>query len=113
MEFIKDFKVRKGREIGAGSLYIVNGFLKLRINAPNAHLEKMGAIKDGIGCVIKSSNKDKNKKTPYISARYKYESDWIPENFQYEGYRFTIPAEKISDTEYVFMFNNAKMKNKK
>lgn len=111
MNFIKDFNVRKGREPGFGSLYIANGFLKLRINVPNAHVEAMGAVEDGIGCVIKAG--DKNRKTPYIATCFKYEKDWLPCNFQGEGYRFSIPAKKISDTEFVFLFKNAKMLNKK
>ena len=111
MEFTKNFGVRKGREPGFGSLYITNGLLKVRINVQNAHIVEMGAIKNGIGCVVKTG--DKARKTPYVSACFKYEEDWIPIELQGEGYKFAIPAEKISDTEYAFMFNKAKMKNKK
>lgn len=108
MNFIKDFNVRKGREPGFGSLCIANGFLKLKINVPNAHIVKIGATKDGIGCIIKTG--DKNKKTPYVATCFRYDKDWLPVNFQGEGYKFSIPAKKISDTEYEFMFCNAKMK---
>ena len=111
MDFIKNFNVRKGREPGFGSIYIDKGYMKIRINVSNAHIIDMGLIDGGIGCVIKTG--DKNRKTPYVAACIKYEKDWIPSELQGTGYKFSIPAKKLSDTEYAFMFNSAKMKNKK
>lgn len=111
MEFVRSFNVRKGRESEVGSLRIVNGYLRIRINVPNAHIVKFGATKKGLGCVIQTGDKD--RKTPYVSCHYKYEEDWIPANFQGKGYIFSIPANKVSETEYEFLFCNAKMKNKK
>ena len=111
MEFIKNFNIRRGREPGCGSIYITNGCLKVRINVPNAHVTDMGLIDGGIGCVITTG--DKNRKTPYVAASMKYQKDWLPPELQGAGYKFTIPAQKLSDTEYAFLFCNAKMTNKK
>ena len=36
-----------------------------------------------------------------------YDEKDIPINLQATGYKFKIKAEKVSDNEYVFMFNKA------
>ena len=110
MEFIKTFGER-GRKGGIGSACISDGFVRIRINVPNTKCETIGAIKDGIGVIIKSCEKE--RKTKYATACVKYDKEFIPVNLQGDCYRFSIPAEKISDTEYVFMFKKAKMLNKK
>lgn len=111
MEFIKTFGDRRGRVGGIGSACISNGLIKIRINVPNSVCEQVGAIKDGIGVVIRES--DKKRKTKYAASCVKYDKEFIPINLQAECYSFSIPAEKISDTEYVFLFKKAKMLNKK
>lgn len=111
MEFIKtlnkDFSGRKG---GDGTLIIADGYLRVRLNDRNIAMSEMGIIKDGVGVVVKKTKTPRN--SPLFVVR-KYSEDDIPVNLQGEKYRFVIPAKKISDTEYVFMFNNAKMLNKK
>lgn len=112
MEFIKTIGPRRrGKRAGFGTLRISDGFISLKLNAPEMQIDKIGVIKGGIGVVLKQSIIP--KKTPSVASRYKYDEDTIPVELQGEKYRFSIPAEKLSDTEYVFMFKNAKMLNKK
>ena len=113
MEFIKTFNITggHGRKAGEGSLVIADGKLIIKINNNKSHFVQIGRTNEGIGVIIEPDND--NRKTPYIQSIFKYGNDDIPENFQGEGYRFSIPATKISDTEYEFKFCNAKMINKK
>ena len=112
MDFIKTFKKRKvGRKPGIGSIRIADGFINIKLNVKDATIKEVGTIKDGIGVVLQESKN--KKKLPYAATRIKYDSDSIPENFQGTKYRFRIPAERISDTEYKFLYCNAKMTNKK
>jgi len=73
--------------------------------------KQIGRTEKGIGVIVEKD--DVKRKTNHITALFKYNNDYIPENFQGECYVFRIPAEKLSDTEYEFKFCNAKMKNKK
>ena len=110
MEFIKTFTHKTGgRAKEQGSLIICNGELRIKINEPNSSVAEYGVIKNGIGVVIKKVK----RATPFLRTIMKYNSDDIPVNLQGEKYRFKIPAEKISDTEYVFNFDKAIMLNKK
>ena len=112
MQFIKTFKLsRGGCKAQLGSLIICNGKLHLRIRQPKAILEEFGFIEGGTGAVISLGHED--KKTPYILKIVPYDPKDIPIELQGQKYRFKIPAEKISDTEYVFMFDKACMLNKK
>ena len=110
MEFIKTFNHSSGgRTKENGSLIICDGELRIKVNEPNSAIEEYGVIKDGIGVVIKKED----RKTPYLKTVIKYNEDDIPINLQGESYKFKIPAEKLSDTEFVFRFEKAVMLNKK
>ena len=112
MQFIKTFKLTwGGSKAQLGSLIICNGKLRLRIGQPKAILKEFGFIEGGMGAVISLEHEE--RKTPFISKIVTYDPKDIPVNLQGQKYRFKIPAEKISDTEYVFMFNKAYMLNKK
>lgn len=111
MEFIKPIvRLRGGHVASFGSLTINNGYLRIRINVPNARLKDIGLIKGGIGIVLEES---KNRKTKIVQNTIKYEEDDIPVELRGEGYKFRIKAEKVSDMEYVFYFKKAEMRNKK
>ena len=110
MEFIRTFNHKIGGRIKEnGSLIICDGELRIKVNESNSTIEEYGIIKDGIGVVIKKAK----RKTPYIKTILKYNEDDIPINLQGESYKFKIPAEKLSDTEFVFKFDKAIMLNKK
>lgn len=112
MQFIKTFKVsRGGSKAQLGSLIIRNGELRLRIGQPKANLKEFGFIEGGIGAII--SLGQEKRKTSYIAKIVTYDPKDIPVELQGQKYCFKIPAEKISDTEYVFMFDKAYMLNKK
>ena len=85
--------------------------MRIKINEADSTFDKVGVLKDGIGVVIKKSKK--KLKTPYLKTTFKYNEEDIPVNLQAEKYRFKIPVEKLSDTEYVFKFDKAIMLNKK
>lgn len=111
MEFIKPIIRRRGGHVaGVGSLIISNGYLRIRINVPNAKIKDIGLIKGGIGVVLKES---KNRKMKFVQNIIKYEDGDIPVELRGEGYKFRIKAEKISDMEFVFYFKKADMLNKK
>ena len=63
MEFIKPIiRQRGGNHVaGIGSLIISNGYLRIRINVPNARLKDIGLIKGGIGVVLEESKNRKIK----------------------------------------------------
>ena len=114
MEFIKTFDIaghRTGRIPGFGSLAIRNGKIIININDNTVHIKQIGRTKDGIGVVVEKD--DIKRKTKRIMSTFEYEEDYIPIEFQGEGYTFIIPASKLSDTEYEFKFRNARMTNKK
>jgi len=111
MEFTKKINRCGGRKGGYGALIIANGFIKIRITTSNAVLKEAGLIKGGIGVVIKKGIE--GRKTKYVANKMKYDKEDIPVELQGTKYRFRIPAEKLSDTEFVFKFDKAVMLNKK
>ena len=112
MKFIKTLEKRRGeRYEGNGSIIIANNRLAIRISDNKVDVKDVGIIEGGIGIVVEKSNKKRN--SPCIFSSRHFESTDIPVELQGEKYRFRIPGEKISDTEYVFMFKKAKMLNKK
>ena len=112
MDFIKIIPRRRcGRAKGFGSLVIRDGMLRIAINEPNSYLKEIGVIQDGIGVILEKC--DRKKKTPYVMNVLPYSEKDIPINLQGEKYKFSIPAKKISDNEFVFMFKDAVMLNKK
>ena len=113
MEFIKTFNITggRGKKAGLGTLVIGEGKLKIKINDNTIHIKQIGRTAEGIGVVVESD--DVSRKTSRITSIFQYNPEDIPENFQGQGYRFSIPATRISNTEYEFKFCNAKMLNKK
>ena len=112
MDFIRIIpRTRRGETKGFGSLIICDGMLRITINEPNSYLKEIGVIQDGIGAILEKSNK--KKKTPYVKNVLPYSENDIPIHLQGEKYKFSIPAKKISDNEFVFMFKDAVMLNKK
>jgi len=112
MNFVKTLKPRRGgRYSGDGSVIIADGVIAIRIPTNKFSFKEIGIIKDGIGVELEKSSKKRT--APNLFTRRCFESDDIPVELQGEKYRFRIPGEKISDTEYVFMFKKAKMLNKK
>lgn len=113
MEFIKPIVRRRGGNhhvAGIGSLIINKGYLRIRINVPNARLKDIGLIKGGIGVVLEES---KNRKMKYVQNTIMYGEDDIPVELRGKGYKFRIKAEKVSDMEFAFYFKKAEMRNKK
>lgn len=113
MEFIKTFTIPRGcgKKAELGTLVISEGKLKIKINDNKVHIKQIGRTTEGIGVVVEAD--DVSRKTSRITSIFQYNPEDIPENFQGKGYRFSIPATKLSDTEYEFKFCNAKMLNKK
>lgn len=112
MNFVKTLEKRRGGRYGGdGSVIIAENHIDIRIPDNKVDIKEIGIIKDGIGVVVKPSKL--KRKAPNIFTRRVFDSGDIPVELQGEKYRFRIPGEKISDTEYVFMFKKAKMLNKK
>lgn len=113
MEFIKTFTIvhGHGKKPELGTLVISEGKLKIKINDNKVHIKQIGRTAEGVGVVVEAD--DVSRKTSRITSIFQYHPEDIPENFQGEGYRFSIPATRISNTEYEFKFCNAKMLNKK
>lgn len=106
MELLKVLEPhRKKAMMSGGYLTISEGVIFVKIQARNMIVKDIGIIKDGIGVLLKEGNE---RKLIYATARRVYNGDYIPANLQSEGYTFRIPATKISDTEYAFMFADAK-----
>ena len=105
MNFIKQFGSRGGRVSTFGSAIIKDGFLKIRI--PNTYdIVEKGFIEGGIGLTVKPCSP---RKSPYTTVHVNIGKDYLPPELCGQNYKFGIPAEKISDTEIVFMFKRAKM----
>ena len=112
MNFVKTLEIRRsGRYSGEGSVVIADGVIAVRIPTNKFSFKNIGIIKDGIGVELEKSSKKRT--APNIFTTRHFESDDIPIELQGEKHRFRIPGEKISDTEYVFMFKKAKMLNTK
>lgn len=113
MDFIKPINRYKGggnHKTGIGTLIISKGYLRIRINVPNAKLKDIGLIKGGIGVVLE---KAEDRKTNSVQNVIRYENDDIPVELRAEKYRFRMKAEKVSDMEFAFYFKKAEMLNKK
>jgi len=112
MNFIKTLEKRtSGRYNGDGSIVIANGVIAIRIPTNKFSFKEIGIIKDGIGVELEKSTKKRT--SPGIFTTRHFEEADLPVELQGDKYRFRIPGEKISDTEYVFMFKKAKMLNTK
>ena len=111
MNFIKTLeKNRGGKPSSNGYLILSNGQVEIRIKTNTHDISQVGIIEGGIGCVL--SKRNEPRQTGITNTTRQLNDGDIPENLMSGGYRFRIPAEKLSDTEYVFMFDKAHMLNK-
>lgn len=109
MTFIKHFNTRGGKIARFGSAILKDGFLRIRIPYTLEVVEK-GFIEGGFGLVVRPCE---SKKSKYTLVQTKLDKSYLPAELCAQNYRFGIPAEQISDTEIVFMYNKAKMLTKK
>jgi hypothetical protein len=111
MVFIKHFNGR-GRDHGermVGSAIFGDGKLVIRLPNTKEVVEK-GITEDGFGVVTKTVEP---RKSPYTMISTKYDVDDLPPQLRGQTYKFKINAEQISDDEFLFRFDRAKMLNKK
>ena len=111
MVFIKHFNGRGGnyREKMAGSAVFCDGKLTIRLPRTKDVVEK-GITEDGFGVVTKTVEP---RKSPYTMIITKYDVNDLPPQLRGQTYRFRINAEQISEDEFLFQFDKAKMLNKK
>lgn len=111
MVFIKHFNSRGGDhgERMVGSAIFGDGKLTIRLPNTKEVVEK-GITEDGFGVVTKTVGP---RKSPYTMISTKYDVDDLPPQLRGQTYKFKINAEQISDDEFLFRFDRAKMLNKK
>jgi hypothetical protein len=111
MVFIKHFNGRGGDhgERMVGSAIFGDGKLVIRLPNTKEVVEK-GITEDGFGVVTKTVEP---RKSPYTTINTKYDVDDLPPQLRGQTYKFKINAEQISDDEFLFRFDRAKMLNKK
>lgn len=90
-----------------GCAYLEEGKLEIKIKSKTHDIGAVGIIDGGIGCVM--SKRDKERQTDLTTTTRVLSDGDVPSNLMSAGYKFRILAEKISDTEYVFMFDKACM----
>ncbi len=111
MEFTKILKPKPGRTASDGTCLIRNGqfLIKIKTDRPTLKIKSVGIVEDGIGVELTEGNKSLKN---CVAIRVFSKED-LPVNLQATGYSFSIPAEKLSETEYVFHFKNASMVTRK
>lgn len=111
MVFIKHFNGRGGnyRNKMVGSAVFCDGKLTIRLPNTKDVVEK-GITEDGFGCVTKTVEP---RKSPYTMIITKYDVNDLPPQLRGQHYKFRIDAEQISEDEFLFRFDRAKMLNKK
>lgn len=111
MDFIKTLaKNKPGRVPSDGCVILSNGQLNVKIKTRTHDVSQVGIIDGGIGCIL--TERKKERQTEIANATRPVSDGDIPANLMSERYRFRIPGKKLSDTEYVFMFDKAHMLNK-
>lgn len=111
MEFVKRFHSRGGYhgEKSIGSAIFADG--KLTIRLPNTKtVVESGITESGFGVV---TGDGQAHKSPYTLLIKKYDKEDLPVELRGQAYKFRINAEQISENEFVFPFNKAKMLTKK
>ena len=108
MVFIKHFNGRGGDHM-VGSAIFGDGKITIRLPNTKEVVEK-GITEDGFGVVTRTIEP---RKSPYTMISTKYDVDDLPPQFCGQTYKFKINAELISDDEFLFRFDRAKMLNKK
>ncbi len=106
MQFTKTLSKKK-KKIGIGYCKITNNEITIFINDGFKQIDEIGFIEGGIGCVL--SGRRLKAKTPYTQAQRKYEKEDMPANLRATGYSFRIPATKMNENEFTFMFKDAFM----
>lgn len=111
MVFIKHFNGRGGThgEKMVGSAVFCDGKLTIRLPNTKDVVEK-GITEDGFGVITKTVEP---RKSPYTMIITKYDVNDLPPQLRGQTYRFRIYAEHISEDEFLFRFDKAKMLNKK
>lgn len=111
MVFIKHFSGRGGNhgERTVGSAVFCDGKLVIRLPNTKDVVEK-GITEEGFGVVTKTVEP---RKSPYTIISTKYDVNDLPPQLRGQTYKFRINAENISDNEFLFRFDRAKMLNKK
>lgn len=104
MEFIKHFtKIGSGHRVLNGSMTIKDGKMYIRL-PNNVQVVEKGYIEGGIGIVVKPC---KPISSLYRQVMSKIDPDYVPVELCASHYTFRILGDKISDTEYVFMYDKA------
>ena len=101
MQFIKHFS--NGRVKAEGSAIIKNGCITFRL-PNNVEVVENGYIDGGIGFVVKPCEP---RASAYTIVNTKIDPDYVPTELCASHYKFRITGKKISDTEYVFMYDKA------
>ena len=111
MTFVKLFESRGGnrREKMIGSAVFCDGKLTIRLPNTKDVVEK-GITENGFGVVTKTV---KPRKSPYTMISTLYDVNDLPPQLRGQTYKFRISAEQISEDEFLFPFDRAKMLNKK
>lgn len=110
MEFVKTLEMKgSGKKKMLGTCVIRDGQLHFKVNETTMRVKEIGIVEGGIGMELERSE----KQIQFIQCARRFEEGDIPVNLQATGYSFSIPAEKLSETEYVFRFENASMVKRK
>lgn len=108
MVFIKTFGSTRTYKASIGSAIIKDGFIRIRL-PNNVSIVEKGFIEGGIGIVTEPKNPGKS---PYTILQEELDINYLPVELTGKAYKFFIPAEKIGENEFVFMYKKAKMLNK-
>lgn len=110
MEFVKTLEMKgSGKKKMLGTCLIRDGQLHFKVNETSMRVKEIGIVEGGIGMELERSE----KQIQFIQCTRRFEEGDIPVNLQATGYSFSILAEKLSETEYVFRFENASMVKRK
>ena len=114
MEFIKIVKPgKRGRgsfERYEGVAYIRDGKVTIKLFRDGVKIRTVGIVNGGIGCVTVTSAR-KNI-MGFCQTVRDFRGD-LPSPLESNGYTFAIPAKRLSEDEYVFPYEDARMLNGK
>ena len=107
MDFIKVLQIKKLGRAGSAESYLTISGKELNVFVKNGNciIKQVGLVEGGVGIVLEEVKT--NKKYNLTQARRTIEEGDIPANLQASGYKFRINGDKVSDTEFVFLFKNA------
>lgn len=113
MEFIKTIGGKHGgktKKFSNGYILLSENRIKIKFYIKDKDFDSVGFIKDGIGVNLSNTTTIKKCTLNTVRNLYKDDLDNIPNNLKAKNYEFYIPAEKLSDNEYIFKFDEAVMK---